>query len=187
MVSVQSVQSAALLMASLLPLFSHDEILSPVYNNVAPARARPGSPHRPAIGRGPQHDGHDRRRAVPDPAAGHRRRGQQICRVGMDTGRGDCGGRWPSMRRAGRGISARRRIVCVSARDLWAGRRWTLDFLSLRLAIRVFRAAFDRLWLHWTGDVSGLSMAAARCATAGRYSVSARHGIWPQPVPALPL
>ena len=61
----------------------------------------------------------------------------------------------------GRGISHGGRVLCVSARDLRSQRRRQLAQLSLRVAVKLFRAAFDCLRLHRAVEFSRLVLAGA--------------------------
>ena len=82
--------------------------------------------------------------------------------------------RWPGLRRIGRRISAGRWLLYVLAQDLRRKRCGTVDFLPVRLAIELFRAALDRLRMHRSGNISRVYLASTGRAAARGTSISSR-------------
>ena len=122
-------------------------------------RPYPPAPHRPALRRGLQHAGDDRRRPLHYAAAGDRRGGLPALGMGLGAGRGHRRRRRAGLGRTGRGLPARRRLLCFSARDLRPGARRQMAQLSLRLAGQLHRAAGHRLRLHRPIELSRLVLA----------------------------
>ena len=68
--------------------------------------------------------------------------------LGVAAGRADRGLRRAGVGGAGRGHAGGRRIVCVSARDLWARGRGAVRLVSLHFSARIQRAAVDGFRMH---------------------------------------
>ena len=116
--------------------------------------------------------------------AGDRRRGLSAFGMGVDRGRGDRRGRRPGVGRTGRRLSASRRLLRLSARDLRPRARRQLAQLSLRVAVELFGAAFHRFRLHRALQLSGLVLAGARCERHSRFCPRCTTPASPPPVPA---
>ena len=128
------------------------------------------APHRSPLRGALQHAGDDWRRSLHHAAAGHRCSGHSAVGVGVGARRGHRHRRRAGLGRAGRGLPARGRFVCISARNLRHRRgAGQLAELSLCLAGRIHCATFHRFRLHRSlgiscGLLAGPRRGAHRCA-----------------------